>query len=126
MSFFCKHCDAEIEAPYEWGGMSLACPCCARVSPLQYKNGQRIAMSASGYGMSFGDFVNLVAEKSGRERAHPLIERLLACSIEVHGGGFILRAKSGTFIPCEVAHLRIQADPVAQEQLYQLAMTLWR
>ena len=83
-------------------------------------------MSASGYGISFRDFVGLLNDKGWREETHPLIEQLLGCLIQQHGDSFILRAKNGTYIPYEVAHLQIQAHSASQGQLYQLAMSLWR
>lgn len=106
--------------------MSISCPSCNYVAPLQYKTGQRIAMSKSGWGISFGDFVGLMTYNGWREQAHPLIKKLLNCSIQKHGEKFILRTESDTVIPYEVAHLQIQADLAKQSELYNLAMSLWR
>jgi len=122
MSFFCKHCGVEIDAPYEWGGMAVCCPSCSRLEPLQYRNGQRIAISASGYGVSFGDFVQLLNSKE----AHSLICAMLSCSVKEHGNAFVLVSERGSFISNEYAHLTIQAHSVNQRQLYNLAMSLWR
>lgn len=130
MGFFCEHCDAEIDAPYEWGGMLIGCPGCSGLTTLRYKSGQSIALSSSGYSLPFRDFVGLMTQEGWREQAHPLVERLLECSIErgqnSFGSTFVLRARSGALIPYEVAHLRIQADADAQRRLYNLAMNLWR
>lgn len=83
-------------------------------------------MSRSGWGISFGDFVDLMNYDGWREQAHPLIKEILNCSIQKNGEKFILRTKSDTVIPYEVAHLQIQADLAKQGGLYNLAMSLWR
>jgi hypothetical protein len=126
VNFFCPHCDAAIAAPYAWCGISIACPACARVAPLQCKAGQRVAMSASGDGITFDDFVALLNQAGWREQAQPLIAQLLACTVERRGGGFVLKDKNGALLPCEAAHLQIQADPPGRKRLYRLAMALWR
>lgn len=122
MSFFCKHCSAEINAPYEWGGISIGCPSCARVEPLQYRTGQRIANSASGYGLSFSDFASLLDS----EEAQPMICGMLSCSVEKRGSGFVIVSEGGALVPSEYAHLQIQANSSDQRRLYNLAMSLWR
>jgi hypothetical protein len=100
--------------------MSIGCPSCAQMSPLQHKEGQRVTMSTSGYGITYSDFVGLLNQEGWREQAHPLIAQHLACSIEQRGKGFVLKAKSGALIPYEAAHLQMQAHSSSQYQLYQL------
>jgi hypothetical protein len=126
MGFFCKECSADIEAPYEWTGAPVSCPSCALVVPLQHKSGHPVATSNSGDGISFEQYVGLMNTRGWRENAHPLIARLLNCSVEQHNGSFSLRAKNGALIPSLFAHLKIQADPDCRRQIYNLAMSMWR
>jgi len=126
MGFFCQECGTDIEAPYEWAGVPVSCPSCSLVVPLQHKNGQPVAASISGRGISFEQFVSLMNTRGWRENAHPLIARLLGCSIEQHDNSFRLRAKNGALIPLVVAHFNIQADSDRRGQIYNLAMSMWR
>jgi hypothetical protein len=126
MGFFCEKCSADIEAPYEWAGVPVSCPSCTLIVPLQHKMGQPVAPSSSGYEISFDQFIGLLNTRGWREHAHPMIARLLACSIEQHVDTFRLRARSGALIPIVVAHLKIQADSDHRQQIYDLAMSLWR
>ena len=126
MGFFCKSCDTAIKAPYEWWGMSVACPSCASVAPLQMREGQPVPMSSSGSGLTFRSFVGLLNTSGWREEAQPLIQQLLGCSIEKRGEAFVLKAPNGELIPYEVAHLQLQASSNSRGDLYELAMSLWR
>jgi hypothetical protein len=126
MSFLCDACDAEISAPYEWGGVSLPCPQCAQPVVLEHRTGRPIAPSASGYGISFADFRRLITVQGWREQAQPVIAALLSCSVREQDGGFALVEQGGALIPYEVAHLIIQANPAHRRRLYGVAMDLWR
>lgn len=124
--FYCENCDAKIGAPYEWGSISICCPACTKFTPLRRKSGQQVTMSGTGYGLTFGDFMSLLETRAWEQKTQSLIESLLSCTTERKGEYFILMASDGAIISYEHAHLKIQADPVTQRQIYGLAMSLWR
>lgn len=124
MHFSCTSCRTQLSASYEWAGMAVTCPGCGEQTRLEIREGRHI--STSGYAVSFDDFVRLLHAEAWRREAHPVVARVLGCSIEEHQGRFILRAPDGAVIPYEAAHFQIQGSPASQRELYQLAMRLWR
>jgi hypothetical protein len=124
--FNCETCDAKIVAPYAWRSISIRCPACDTFAPLRHKLGQQIWPSGTGYEITFGDFMSLLEIHTQNQKAQSLIETLLSCTMERKGERFILLASDGLVISYEHAHLKIQADLVAQRQIYGLAMNLWR
>jgi hypothetical protein len=124
MSFFCPYCNTENGLGYEWEGMNLPCAACLRPIELKYRLGQSIHSSA--YAITFRDFCRLVNDKDTIQTAHPLLARLLDCTVVPFSGRFVLKQPDGALIPLEAAHLHSQSDPVNQRALYGLAMDLWR
>lgn len=124
MSFFCNECDVKLALPYEWMGMSIKCPACGHGISLRYQNGQTI--SNSGYAISFEDFCQLMKQPGDQNEAHLTIAKLMDCTVEKIDGVAVLKTGAGGLIPFEFAHLSIQADPAKQQQLYSVAMSLWR
>ena len=104
--------------------MKIRCPACLREIVLNYRNGQRIG--PTGWEVTFADFCGLVDDKYNSQVTHPRIAKLLDCSIVPMEGRFVLKQKTGTLLPLEVAHFLIQSDPVMQRSLYDLAMDVWR
>lgn len=124
MRFSCTSCRTPLSVPYEWAGMAVTCPACGQETRLEAREGRHDG--GSGYAVSFDDFVRLLHVEAWRGEVHPVVARLLGCSVEEHEGRFILRAPDGSVMPYEAAHLRIQGSAASQRELYQLAMSVWR
>jgi hypothetical protein len=123
MSFYCPHCNTENCAGSQWEGITIRCPHCERNIKLEYQNGQCILKT--GYEVSFNQFYELIVDKYNGHSTHPVITKLLDCSIVTVNDRYVLQQKGGLLIPYEVAHCLIQSNPAKQRDLYNLAMGVW-
>ena len=124
MRFLCDNCDVKINTSHSWEGLSVVCPNCDQHIELQYRKGQRI--SNTEYSISFSDFKHLLTYESYAKAVDPVVKNLLKCLIERTGTRVRLIAEDGSLIPLEVAHLEIQFDRMAQQLIYNTAMSQWR
>jgi hypothetical protein len=124
MRFLCNNCDQEIQANHYWKGMSIACPSCGKSTELEYREGQKIPNI--GYSMSFSDFKQLLSYEPYSKTIHPIVEKLLKCSIKRTKIGIELVAEDGSLIPLEVAHFEIQMNDSSRGEVYNAAMSQWR
>lgn len=119
----CPHCDADFEIEYVRLGAAAPCPSCGEVGVADVPVGGRYPVRD--YEMTFRSFVQLVSVEPYRREVEPfLLSRGLHPSQP--GPETSLIRSDGRPVDLLEAHLEIQADPHAQREIYQVAMSVWR
>jgi len=119
----CPYCDAEHEMEYVRLGAPSKCPTCGELGVAEVPAGARYP--ARDYEMTFRSFEQLVSFEPYRKEVEPfLLSRGLHPSAP--GPHMSLIRADGSPVGLLEAHLEIQADPYAQREIYQVAMSVWR
>ena len=79
----------------------------------------------TGYEVSLADFTQLLSYPPYREHIAPLLREWFGYEIVATGDEVRICDRSGAPATLATAHAATQAEPIRQEQLYQVAMTLW-
>lgn len=119
----CPHCSATFEIEYIRLGAAAPCPTCGQVDVAEVPVGGTYPMRD--YEMTFRSFMQLISFEPYRKEVEPwLLSRGLVPGEPGHATTLI-RTDGMPVEPLD-AHLEIQADPHAQREIYQVAMSVWR
>jgi hypothetical protein len=102
----CPVCESSLEVPYAFYDAEARCPVCGEHTVPKITTGTSIP--AHGYGLSFGDFRQLVTY---HEEVAPLLRCWYGVEILPGENGVRIKSASGADVQPLFLHGLIQADP---------------
>ena len=120
----CPSCNKDILTEYNRVGMQINCPHCLRNTVPQIPNGT--VMPVTGSEIKYSNFRQLIFEKSYRVTINHFFNSNFGYTIKFREHDTLILNNKGEAIDPMWLHLKIQESSDLRNQLYQLAMSLWR
>lgn len=120
----CQRCHGTIVVDYVLLGSAMRCPHCLHDTVPEVPIGGVIPLN--GYALTFREFRQLLEPGAERLAIQPFITQWYGATIDSFQGRLAVLGRQGVPIDPLWLHLDIQNDPIRQQALYQVAMSLWR
>lgn len=120
----CPNCGRKVEVPYILLGTATSCPSCGETVVPEVPVGT--VYPRTNYQISYHDFQQLVAGRAYKPAIGELLARWFDYELSGNGGSSSVRSRDGENIDLVELHMRIQEDPAKQQEIYRIAMALWR